>query len=185
METRVEQRRRVGQDGPRKEECECVLRPEAPPPVTTCSRCAKFLGLVQKKVGDTLNSRIKLVLKSGKIDLGYKSTLKSLRTGTGVPPLPPSVCLPLKLRPVARNPVSQSAALPNLAGKMVLISTNTPPLKKSEIEYYATIAKVPVTHYPGNNTELGTACGKYFRVGIATIVDPGDSDIISRPDATA
>lgn len=40
------------------------------------------------------------------------------------------------------------------------------------------LAKTGVHHYAGNNIELGTACGKYFRVGILTILDPGDSDII-------
>ena len=49
---------------------------------------------------------------------------------------------------------------------------------KSEIEYYAMLAKTGVHHYGGNNIELGTACGKYFRVGILAITDPGDSDII-------
>ncbi|KAF2607600.1 hypothetical protein F2Q68_00045395 [Brassica cretica] len=28
------------------------------------------------------------------------------------------------------------------------------------------------------NVDLGTACGKYFRVSCLSIVDPGDSDII-------
>merc|ERR1711928_121948 len=49
---------------------------------------------------------------------------------------------------------------------------------KSEIEYYAMLAKTGVHHYTGNNIELGTACGKYFRVCTLSITDPGDSDII-------
>lgn len=28
------------------------------------------------------------------------------------------------------------------------------------------------------NRELGTACGKYFRVGVLAVTDPGDSDIV-------
>jgi large subunit ribosomal protein L30e len=40
------------------------------------------------------------------------------------------------------------------------------------------LGKTGVHHYSGNNIELGTACGKYFRVGILAITDPGDSDII-------
>ena len=50
--------------------------------------------------------------------------------------------------------------------------------RKSEIEYYAMLAKTGVHHYVGNNIELGTACGKYFRVCTLSITDPGDSDII-------
>lgn len=52
------------------------------------------------------------------------------------------------------------------------------PNRKSEIEYYAMLAKTGVHHYTGNNIELGTACGKYFRVSVLSITDPGDSDII-------
>merc|ERR1711911_554160 len=62
--------------------------------------------------------------------------------------------------------------------KLVIIASNTPPLRKSEIEYYAMLAKTGVHHYTGNNIELGTACGKYFRVCTHSITDPGDSDII-------
>lgn len=40
------------------------------------------------------------------------------------------------------------------------------------------LAKTGVHHYNGNNIELGTACGKLFRVCAMTITDPGDSDII-------
>ncbi len=50
--------------------------------------------------------------------------------------------------------------------------------RKSEIEYYAMLAKTGVHHYSGNNIELGTACGKYFRVSTLSVTDPGDSDII-------
>lgn len=40
------------------------------------------------------------------------------------------------------------------------------------------LAKTGVHHYTGNNIELGTACGKYFRVCVMSITDAGDSDII-------
>jgi len=62
--------------------------------------------------------------------------------------------------------------------KLVIISNNCPPLRKSEIEYYAMLAKTGVHHYTGNNIDLGTACGKYYRVSVLSITDPGDSDII-------
>jgi large subunit ribosomal protein L30e len=60
----------------------------------------------------------------------------------------------------------------------VIIANNCPPLRKSEIEYYAMLAKTNVHHFTGNNVELGTACGKLFRTGVMSIIDPGDSDII-------
>uniref|UniRef100_A0A1I8EP56 Large ribosomal subunit protein eL30 n=1 Tax=Wuchereria bancrofti TaxID=6293 RepID=A0A1I8EP56_WUCBA len=70
--------------------------------------------------------------------------------------------------------------------KLVIIADNTPPLRKSEIEYYAMLAKTGVHHYNGINIELGTACGKLFRVCTLSITDAGDSDIIrSMPSENA
>ena len=68
--------------------------------------------------------------------------------------------------------------LRNGKSKLIVISSNCPALRKSEIEYYAMLAKTGVYHFPGTNVDLGTACGKYYRCGVMSIVDPGDSDII-------
>ena len=102
-------------------------------------------------------------MKSGKYTLGYRSTIKTLRLGKA---------------------------------KLIILANNTPPLRyctvillffftlfsficrKSEIEYYAMLAKTGVHYYSGDNNALGTACGKYFRVSTLSIIDPGDSDII-------
>lgn len=64
---------------------------------------------------------------------------------------------------------------------MVIISSNCPPLRKSEIEYYAMLSKTETILYNGSNTDLGTACGKYFRVSVLSVTNPGDSDIVARP----
>jgi large subunit ribosomal protein L30e len=37
----------------------------------------------KKGTVDSINTRLALVLKSGKVALGYKSTLKTIRTGKG------------------------------------------------------------------------------------------------------
>merc|ERR1711916_34726 len=55
---------------------------------------------------------------------------------------------------------------------------NTPPLVKSEVEYYSMLAKTDVHHYSGTNNDLGAACGQYYRVSMMAVVDPGDSDIL-------
>ncbi|KAI3657618.1 hypothetical protein MP638_001337 [Amoeboaphelidium occidentale] len=99
----------------------------------------------QKKSIESINSRLALVMKSGKYYLGYRSTLRSIRQGKA---------------------------------KLILIAGNCPALRKSELEYYAMLSKTGVHHYSGNNIEMGTACGKYFRVGCLSIVDAGDSDLI-------
>jgi len=103
------------------------------------------LGL-DKSTDKIISSRLALVMKSGKVTLGYKSTLKSLRSGKA---------------------------------KLVIIAGNTPPLRKSELEYYSMLAKTNVHHFSGNNIELGTACGKLFRCSTLAILDAGDSDILS------
>jgi large subunit ribosomal protein L30e len=41
------------------------------------------------------------------------------------------------------------------------------------------LSKTAVHHYSGNNIDLGTACGKYFRVGVVSITDAGDSDLLA------
>ncbi|KAI8994404.1 60S ribosomal protein L30 [Gaertneriomyces sp. JEL0708] len=104
-----------------------------------------------KKSIESINSRLALVMKSGKYTLGYKSTLKTLRQGKS---------------------------------KLIIVAGNCPPLRKSELEYYAMLSKTGVHHYSGNNIDLGTACRKYFRVGVLSIIDAGDSDIIAKPESS-
>jgi len=99
-----------------------------------------------KKQQDNMNSRLKLVMKSGKSILGYKQTMKAVRKGKS---------------------------------KLILIASNCPHLRKSEVEYMAMLGKVPVHHYAGDNTALGTACGKFYNCSILSIIDGGDSDILT------
>lgn len=94
---------------------------------------------------ENINSRLQLVMRSGKVALGYKQTLKALRNGKA---------------------------------KLVIVAVNTPPIRKSEVEYYSMLAKTGVHHFTGTNNELGTACGKYFRVSCLAVLDAGDSDIL-------
>jgi len=37
---------------------------------------------------------------------------------------------------------------------------------------------LPPVHFLTDNVDLGTACGKLYRVSMLSITDPGDSDII-------
>ncbi|KAG8691606.1 60S ribosomal protein L30 [Ceratobasidium sp. 423] len=67
--------------------------------------------------------------------------------------------------------------------KLILIAGNCPPLRKSEIEYYAMLSKTHVHHFNGTNVALGTAAGKLFRVGVMTVTDQGDSDLLTVAEA--
>ena len=75
--------------------------------------------------------------------MGYKSVVKSLRTGKA---------------------------------KLVIIAANTPVLRKSELEYYAMLSKTPVYYFQGGNNELGTVCGKLFRVGTCLLYTSDAAD---------
>nr|ANM86195.1 60S ribosomal protein L30-1 [Stygiella incarcerata] len=98
-----------------------------------------------KKAADSINARLQLVVKSGKIAMGHKQTIKNLRSGKA---------------------------------KLILISSNCPPLRRSEIQYYAMLARCGVHYYFGTNLDLGTACGKHYPCSVLSIIDAGDSDIV-------
>lgn len=68
------------------------------------------------------------------VTLGYKSTLKSLRSGKA---------------------------------KLIIIAGNTPPLRKSELEYYSMLSKAPIHHFSGNNVSFQSPnySSKTFRPG--------------------
>ncbi|KAF3781880.1 hypothetical protein EJ110_NYTH35566 [Nymphaea thermarum] len=70
-----------------------------------------------KKTHESINTRLALVMKSGKYTLGYKTVLRSLRSSKA---------------------------------KLLILANNCPPLRKSEIEYYAMLAKVGVHHFNGS-----------------------------------
>jgi large subunit ribosomal protein L30e len=97
------------------------------------------------KGGDNVASKLALVMKSGKVALGYKSTLKQLRNGKA---------------------------------KAILVASNCPPLRRSEIEYFAMLTKTTLHHYQGNNKALGVACGKFFTVSVMSVTESGDSDLL-------
>ena len=100
----------------------------------------------KKQQSESINSKLALVIKSGKAILGYKSTIKALKKGQL---------------------------------KAIFVASNTPSVIKAEINYYAHLAQAEVHLYSGNNIDLGSACGKYYRVSLLGISDPGDSDILT------
>ncbi|XP_039052569.1 60S ribosomal protein L30-like [Hibiscus syriacus] len=128
-----------------------------------------------KKTHESINNRLTLVMKSGKYTLGYKTVLKSLRNSKVLDSAAHIEQLQMMGFLFFHGEVKLNGFH---LGKLIIIANNCPPLRKSEIEYYAMLCKVGVHHYNGNNVDLGTACGKYFRVCFLSIVDPGDSDII-------
>lgn len=66
----------------------------------------------------------------------------------------------------------------NGKSKAIVLSSNLPVHRKSQLEYYSVLAKTKTIFYKGSNVDLGTACGKLFRISCMSITEPGDSDIL-------
>merc|ERR1712100_641240 len=69
-------------------------------------------------------------------------------------------------------------ALRNGNSKLMVIASNCPAVRKTELEYSSVLGSSKVLHWDGTNVELGTACGRLHRVCVLTIQDAGDSDIL-------
>jgi len=128
-------------DAPAKKE-EKSSKKEAAPKAAPAEATVKAAA----KGGDNVVSKLALVMKSGKVALGYRSTLKQLRNGKA---------------------------------KAILVSSNCPPLRRSEIEYFAMLTKTTLHHFAGNNKALGVGCGKFFPVSVMAVTEAGDSDLVS------
>ena len=102
--------------------------------------------MTKKNTSEGLNTQLALVMKSGKVSIGYKQVLKILRTGKA---------------------------------KAIVLSNNLPLVRKSELEYLAILAKIKTIDFNGTNSDLGTACGKLYRISSMAIQEVGDSDILS------
>jgi large subunit ribosomal protein L30e len=72
-----------------------------------------------KSEAQNIGTKLALVIKSGKVVLGYRSTLKALRGGKA------------KLILIA---VSCHAELTTRTQMLTILQANTPPLRKSELE---------------------------------------------------
>jgi large subunit ribosomal protein L30e len=66
-------------------------------------------------------------------------------------------------------------AVKNGEAKLLIVASNCPEEAFEEKTY----KKVPILHFKGTNVELGAASGKPFPISVVTVVDPGDSDILS------
>ncbi len=64
-------------------------------------------------------------------------------------------------------------ALREKGAKLVIISNNCLD------EYFSSQKEAPVRQFPGNNVELGAACGKPFAVSVVAVLDPGKSSILN------
>lgn len=62
------------------------------------------------------------------------------------------------------------------SARLVIVASN---VSRANAEAIARFEKAPVYNFPGTSLELGSACGKPFAVSVLTVLNPGDSQIMS------
>lgn len=60
--------------------------------------------------------------------------------------------------------------------KLIIVSQNCPDDHLTQIDGQK---EVPYYRFSGNNIELGSACGKPFSVSMLSVLNPGESEILS------
>lgn len=63
--------------------------------------------------------------------------------------------------------------------KIIVLSSSAPRKVSLDVRSHARISGVPVIEYPGPSKELGSICGVPYLVSAMTIVNVGNSDILS------
>ncbi len=64
-------------------------------------------------------------------------------------------------------------AIETKKAKLIIVSSNCPDKRLKRMR------KVKVYKFNGTNPELGAACGKPFSISVLTILDPGQSNVLS------
>ncbi|EIJ89589.1 large subunit ribosomal protein L30e [Nematocida parisii] len=71
------------------------------------------------------------------------------------------------------------SSLINETSKYIILTKNYPEVKKMQVEYYAKLGgNVPVYMFDGSNRDLANLCGAHFRMGVISILDDGEADLI-------
>lgn len=66
------------------------------------------------------------------------------------------------------------SAVDSAQAKAVVLAKNCPDTVRDQIT-----GRVPVIEYPGMSVDLGTLCGKPFAIAAITVIEPGESEIMS------
>lgn len=72
-------------------------------------------------------------------------------------------------------------SLVNTTCKMIVISSNLPANKRKQLEYYAYLNNnIPIYSYVGSNNNLARSCSKFFRIGVVSIIEDGQAELIPK-----
>ncbi len=62
--------------------------------------------------------------------------------------------------------------------KLVILAKNCMATQRTHVEYYCSLASIPIVEYNGNGYELGALCGREHVVSAISVYDTGDSKIL-------
>ena len=65
-------------------------------------------------------------------------------------------------------------AIETKEAKLIILASNSPNPELKEQ------GSVQYMEFPGTNIELGAACGKPFSISVVTVIDAGDSQLLSQ-----
>lgn len=67
--------------------------------------------------------------------------------------------------------------------KLIIVAKNCPPNASSDLKAFSQLSDVRVLWFEGSSLDLGTLCGKPFPVSALSVIEEGDSDILSQSGA--
>lgn len=65
------------------------------------------------------------------------------------------------------------------SAKLIVIAKNCPAEAKQDLQHFCQLAGVPFVEFPGTSIELGVVCGKPFPIASLSVLEAGNSDILS------
>ena len=63
--------------------------------------------------------------------------------------------------------------------KLVIVASNVARDTLEDIKHYSKLANVKVHFFDGDSAALGLACGKPFSLSVLTVIEPGNSNVLS------
>ena len=64
--------------------------------------------------------------------------------------------------------------------KLIILAKNCMAEQRAQIEYYCSLANIPIVEYNGTGYELGALCGREHVVSAISVFDTGDSKIMKQ-----
>ena len=67
----------------------------------------------------------------------------------------------------------------NGSPKAIVIAANCPTESKGDFVKFCEISKIKIITFPGTSVELGTVCGKPYPISAMSVLEAGNSELLS------